>query len=277
MRKQSPRDGSIDDPTTLAYDLANSPFNGLKYMHKHAHLVSKRDTMMLEALIKHIEPLNSAYHYFIFREADDFDFDQLYTDQKAHKEWLVEKLRTFAEEHFQCMDIGVNWHPLSGLSVEGVLFRERPGMRTARTEAERELEEKHLRMFCGFDYIDKYDEQGGVYLAKPDRRTKIGRNAQELLDKLKEEVTGPSEINDFFAVAFGVFRAMGTAKIDGNRTQLLPAKFDHTALGLFMRLPQDRLYEVPAGWQQVPQTAYSFAMEMESVFTLKAKQNAQEV
>lgn len=271
MRKQSPRDGSIDDPTTLAHDLANSPYNGLKHMHKYSHLVSQQDKVMLESIIKHIEPLNSAYHYFIFRDEDDFDFDQLYADQKAHKEQLAEKLRVYAEDHFQCSDIGVNWHPLEGLSIAGVLFRKKPNPTMAKGDRQRALEEKHLRMFCNWTLIHNYDERGDVYLAKPDNRTGAGRVAQEQLNKLKEEVQGPSEINDFFSAAFGVFRAMGTAKIDGNRTQLLAAKFDHLALGLFMRLPQDRLYEVPDGFEQVNQTAYAFAQELESTFALRAK------
>lgn len=277
MRKQSVRDGSIDDPTTLAYDMANSPFNGLKYMHKHAHLVSKRDTTMLEALIKHIEPLNSAYHYFIFREADDFDFDQLYLDQKTHKEFLAEKLKTYAETQFECLDIATSWHPLEGLSVEGVLFRTKPGAHPTRDEVEAAWTDKQLRTFCNWTVIDNYDEFGGVVMAQPDKRTVLGRKAQDALDKLKEEVQGPSEINDFFASAFGVFRAMGSAKIDGKRTQLLPARFDHLALGLFMRLPQERLFEVPSGWEQVNQTAFAFAQEMESTYAMQFKANIAEV
>lgn len=277
MRKQTVRDGSIDDPTTLAYDMANSPFNGLKYMHKYASMVSKQDKQLLEAIINHMEPLNSAYHYFIFREAEDFDFDQLYLDQKTHKEFLADKLKTFADKHFQCLDIATSWHPLEGLSVAGVLFRIKPVMAPARDEVEAAWTDRQLRTFCNWTVIDNYDEFGGVVMAQPDKRTTFGRKAQELLEQLKGEVQGPSEVNDFFATAFGVFRAMGSAKIDGKRTQLLPARFDHLALGLFMRLPQERLFEVPSGWEQVNQTAFAFAQEMESTYTLRAKANVEEV
>lgn len=277
MRKQTVRDGSIDDPTTLAYDMANSPFNGLKYMHKYASMVSKQDKQLLETIINHMEPLNSAYHYFIFREAEDFDFDQLYLDQKTHKEFLADKLKTFADTHFQCLDIATSWHPLEGLSVAGVLFRTKPGMAPARDEVEAAWTDRQLRTFCNWTVIDNYDEFGGVVMAQPDKRTTSGRKAQELLEQLKGEVQGPSEVNDFFATAFGVFRAMGSAKIDGKRTQLLPARFDHLALGLFMRLPQERLFEVPSGWEQVNQTAFAFAQEMESTYTLRAKAKVEEV
>ena len=277
MRKQTVRDGSIDDPTTLAYDMANSPFNGLKYMHKYASMVSKQDKQLLETIINHMEPLNSAYHYFIFREAEDFDFDQLYLDQKTHKEFLADKLKTFADTHFQCLDIATSWHPLEGLSVAGVLFRTKPGMAPARDEVEAAWTDRQLRTFCNWTVIDNYDEFGGVVMAQPDKRTTSGRKAQELLEQLKGEVQGPSEVNDFFATAFGVFRAMGSAKIDGKRTQLLPARFDHLALGLFMRLPQERLFEVPSGWEQVNQTAFAFAQEMESTYMLRAKANVEEV
>lgn len=277
MRKQTVRDGSIDDPTTLAYDMANSPFNGLKYMHKYASMVSKQDKQLLETIINHMEPLNSAYHYFIFREAEDFDFDQLYLDQKTHKEFLADKLKTFADTHFQCLDIATSWHPLEGLSVAGVLFRTKPGMAPARDEVEAAWTDRQLRTFCNWTVIDNYDEFGGVVMAQPDKRTTFGRKAQELLEQLKGEVQGPSEVNDFFATAFGVFRAMGSAKIDGKRTQLLPARFDHLALGLFMRLPQERLFEVPSGWEQVNQTAFAFAQEMESTYMLRAKANVEEV
>ncbi|AGS82175.1 hypothetical protein O152_gp182 [Pseudomonas phage PaBG] len=277
MRKQTVRDGSIDDPTTLAYDMANSPFNGLKYMHKYASMVSKQDKQLLETIINHMEPLNSAYHYFIFREAEDFDFDQLYLDQKTHKEFLADKLKTFADTHFQCLDIATSWHPLEGLSVAGVLFRTKPGMAPARDEVEAAWTDRQLHTFCNWTVIDNYDEFGGVVMAQPDKRTTFGRKAQELLEQLKGEVQGPSEVNDFFATAFGVFRAMGSAKIDGKRTQLLPARFDHLALGLFMRLPQERLFEVPSGWEQVNQTAFAFAQEMESTYMLRAKANVEEV
>ena len=226
--------------------------------------VSRQTAQLLQEIIDMVPADDrQAYHYFIFR--GKLDFDALYADQVNRKAWLAKRLKEFAQSH-DGYDVGTTWNPLTGLGLEGIVFKGMPGGKPpVPTTA-----------WCDWRHLPGYDGTDDCWICKPDKRRLMGKHVSAQFEALREEVAGPSEVNDFFASYFGLFRAMGSAVIDGGRTALVPARFNHLALGLFMRLPQERLYELPDNWERVPQTAFVFAQEIETAIKVPDDATIQE-
>lgn len=168
----------------------------------------------------------------------------------ARKAEIAEKFEAFIAAHVpEAFDVASNWGPMSGFGIEGVVLEADKAKRTDK------------RFLQPMQEIPNYEEGKSCYLGRPDIKTKEGEKLSDLLEKLLVDVQGPVEFSDFVLDGFGLHKAVGSNVFDGKRVMIPPRVFD-TPIGLFICVPKERLYEMPAGFEVVGQSVVAFSQDV---------------
>lgn len=180
----------------------------------------------------------------------------------ARKDEVAAKFEAFIAKNIpEAFDVASNWGPMSGFGVEGIVFEAEKALRTDR----RFLQPMHE--------IPNYAEGKSCYLGRPDIKTEEGEKLSALLEQLLAEVQGPIEFSDFVLDGFGLHKAVGSNIVNGQRVMIPPRVFD-TPIGLFVCVPKERLYEMPAGFEVVAQSVVALSQDVMAHFALEDAEEA---
>jgi hypothetical protein len=232
--------------------------------------MSKETSIRREALAVMMQMIDlllpddrETFHYW--RSNRNVKVSEVSAQVESRKAYLAEVLTQFAHQ-YGAYDVATFWGPMTGITVEGLIF------------------DHVMKPNTKFDEpvaLGDYGKDGREYFqVQPRKNSKRGKLIVEKLKELQDQIGGPSELADFLLDKFGLYQAAGSALIDGKKRVILPPRMYPLSMGLFLRTPQDRLYELdPSIWTRVPTSVFVFAQDLESTFRQKeaadaiAKQN----
>jgi hypothetical protein len=169
----------------------------------------------------------------------------------TRKEEIAEKFEAFIKANVpDAFDVASSWGPMSGFGIEGIVF----------------AEDKALRTDKRFDPVNAtelpgYADGKTCWLRRLTIKTEEGEALSAKVEQLLAEVQGPVEFSDFVLDGFGLHKAVGSNIVSGERVMIPPRVFD-TPIGLFIAVPKERLYEMPAGFEVVGQSLVAFSQDV---------------
>lgn len=184
---------------------------------------------------------------------DELDMAELRNCMTVRKEEIAAQFVEFAAQ-FGAQDVASSWGPMSGLTVEGIMF-----------EVGRAVPKNKIWRYAGtMEVFFGEGRDGWMYKHDTGIKSKLSTEVGAKLKELQESVNGPTELSDFMLNQFGLHKAPGSS-IDNGKRVILPPQIHTTPLGLFLRTPQERLYELSDNWERVPTSAFVFAQDVASM------------
>lgn len=180
----------------------------------------------------------------------------------ARKNEIATKFEAFIKAHVpDAFDVASNWGPMSGFGIEGIVMEDAKAVRNDKR-------------FDPHDVTELPDYDGRhCWLRRLTIKTEEGEALSAKVEQLLAEVQGPVEFSDFVLDGFGLHKAVGSNVIDGKRVMIPPRVFD-TPIGLFLCVPKERLYEMPAGFEVVAQSVVALSQDVMAHFALQDAEEA---
>lgn len=210
-----------------------------------------RKYAQLLALIYDTLPINEkeSYEYY---QIQDMDVEPIREAQKAHKELVVNEVKAFAQQ-YEAMDAACYWSPMSGMTVLGLIYEEKP------------TPEQIVKFGLRKPDINKtYTPSKPVWYAQPNRNTKEGKQLFMSMSDLALKFGEKIELSDFILDELGLFKQFGAFKIDGAFKQV-PVRVWVLETGVYLRCTQVRNYEIPENARRISQTYFVAAQEIDAL------------
>lgn len=173
---------------------------------------------------------------------------------RVRKEEVAKKFEAFVKKEVpEAFDVASNWGPMSGFGIDGIIFEAENAKRTDK------------RFVQPMQEVPGYAAGKSCYLGRVSTHTEEGLTLSDKLEKLLVDVQGPIEFSDFVLDGFGLHKAVGSNIVNGKRVMIPPRVF-FTVLGLFICVPKERLYEMPAGFEPVCQSLVAFSQDVMAMF-----------